>query len=93
MREFARYLLTWKHSGFLIDNSAKCVDTKSQENLAEYILQHLVKKGRAPPQIFVSLIFGRLRSMPSDPLYQAKASMSSNPRQDIAAALNILPLD
>lgn len=35
--EFARNLLSWKHSGFSIDNSAKCFDTKSQESLAEYI--------------------------------------------------------
>ena len=35
--EFAANLLSWKHSGFSIDDSAKCFDTESQASLAEYI--------------------------------------------------------
>ena len=35
--EFARNLLSWKNSGFSIDNSVRLTDAKSQESLAEYI--------------------------------------------------------
>ena len=35
--QFARNLLSWKHSGFSIDDSVKCFNTSSQANLAEYI--------------------------------------------------------
>jgi hypothetical protein len=35
--EFARNLLTWKNSGFSIDNSVRLTDAKSKESLAEYI--------------------------------------------------------
>jgi hypothetical protein len=34
---FARNLLSWKHSGFSIDNSVRILDQSSQESLAEYI--------------------------------------------------------
>ena len=34
---FARNLLSWKHSGFSIDNSVRILDVSSQESLAEYI--------------------------------------------------------
>jgi zona occludens toxin (predicted ATPase) len=36
-RDFARNLLSWKHSGFSIDNSVRIIDKSSQESLAEYI--------------------------------------------------------
>jgi len=32
-----RNLLSWKHSGFSIDNSVRILDDSSQESLAEYI--------------------------------------------------------
>ena len=35
--DFARNLLSWKHSGFSIDNSVRILEESSQENLAEYI--------------------------------------------------------
>jgi hypothetical protein len=35
--DFARNLLSWRHSGFSIDNSVRILDESSQENLAEYI--------------------------------------------------------
>ena len=34
---FARNLLSWKRSGFSIDNSVRILDVSSQESLAEYI--------------------------------------------------------
>jgi hypothetical protein len=34
---FARNLLSWKHSGFSIDNSVRILDEFAQESLAEYI--------------------------------------------------------
>jgi hypothetical protein len=34
---FARNLLSWKHSGFSIDNSVRILEESSQESLAEYI--------------------------------------------------------
>jgi hypothetical protein len=34
---FARNLLSWKHSGFSIDNSVRILDESAQESLAEYI--------------------------------------------------------
>lgn len=35
--DFARNLLSWRHSGFSIDNSVRILDESAQENLAEYI--------------------------------------------------------
>jgi len=35
--DFARNLLSWKHSGFSIDNSVRILNESSQESLAEYI--------------------------------------------------------
>ena len=35
--EFARNLLSWRHSGFSIDNSVRILDEPAEENLAEYI--------------------------------------------------------
>lgn len=35
--DFARNLLSWKNSGFSIDNSVRLTDAKSKESLAEYI--------------------------------------------------------
>src|SRR6056297_549079 len=34
---FARNLLSWKHSGFSIDNSVRILDESSRENLAQYL--------------------------------------------------------
>lgn len=34
---FADNLLSWRHSGFSIDNSVRILNESSQENLAEYI--------------------------------------------------------
>lgn len=36
-KDFARTLLSWKHSGFSIDNSVRILDESAQESLAEYI--------------------------------------------------------
>jgi len=35
--DFAQNLLSWKHSGFSIDNSVRILDESAQESLAEYI--------------------------------------------------------
>ncbi|POQ99803.1 hypothetical protein AU468_10005 [Alkalispirochaeta sphaeroplastigenens] len=35
--DFARNLLSWKHSGFSIDNSVRILDESAKESLAEYI--------------------------------------------------------
>jgi len=35
--DFAQNLLSWKNSGFSIDNSVRLTDAKSKESLAEYI--------------------------------------------------------
>ena len=35
--DFGQNLLSWKNSGFSIDNSVRLTDTKSKESLAEYI--------------------------------------------------------
>jgi hypothetical protein len=35
--DLARNLLSWKHSGFSIDNSVRILDESAQESLAEYI--------------------------------------------------------
>jgi len=35
--EFARNLLSWKHSGFSIDNSVHILDRKSRESIGQYI--------------------------------------------------------
>ena len=37
--DFSRNLLSWKHSGFSIDNSVRILDQSSQESLAEYIVR------------------------------------------------------
>ena len=42
--DFARNLLSWKHSGFSIDNSVRILDESFQESLAE--LQTVVGKRR-----------------------------------------------
>ena len=36
-QEFARNLLSWRNSGFSIDNSVRVTDARSQESLAQYI--------------------------------------------------------
>jgi hypothetical protein len=36
-QEFTLNLLSWRHSGFSIDNSVRILDETAQENLAEYI--------------------------------------------------------
>ena len=43
---FARNLLSWKHSGFSIDNSVRILDESAQESLAEYaeLTQHIPPK-------------------------------------------------
>ena len=33
--EFAKNLLSWRHSGFSIDNSVRILDATAQENLAD----------------------------------------------------------
>jgi hypothetical protein len=35
--QFAQNLLSWKHSGFSIDNSVRILDESSRDNLAQYI--------------------------------------------------------
>ncbi len=35
--QFSRNLLSWKHSGFSIDNSVRILDGRSRENLAQYL--------------------------------------------------------
>jgi len=35
--QFARNLMSWKHSGFSIDNSVRILDDNTQESLSEYI--------------------------------------------------------
>lgn len=35
--QLARNLLSWKHSGFSIDNSVRILDERSRENLAQYM--------------------------------------------------------
>jgi len=35
--QFARNLMSWKHSGFSIDNSVRILDHNTQESLSEYI--------------------------------------------------------
>ncbi|WP_319560361.1 transposase [Marispirochaeta sp.] len=35
--QFAQNLLSWRHSGFSIDNSVRILDESSRENLAQYI--------------------------------------------------------
>ena len=43
----ARNLLSWKHSGFSIDNSVRILDECSRENLAQYIARPPRMHGRA----------------------------------------------
>jgi len=45
--DFARNLLSWKHSGFSIDNSVRILDESAQESLAEYIARPPGTHGRA----------------------------------------------
>jgi len=49
--DFARNLLSWRHSGFSIDNSVRILDESSQESLAEYIARSPIslKKIRYEP--------------------------------------------
>ncbi len=49
--EFAQNLLSWKNSGFSIDNSVRLTDAKSKESLAEYIARPplSLKKIRSEP--------------------------------------------
>ena len=49
--DFARNLLSWRNSGFSIDNSVRLTDAKSKESLAEYIARPplLLKKIRYEP--------------------------------------------
>jgi hypothetical protein len=35
--EFARNLLSWKHSGFSVDNSVRMLDRKSMESIGQYM--------------------------------------------------------
>jgi hypothetical protein len=35
--KLAGNLLSWKHSGFSIDNSVRILDRQAQQNLAEFI--------------------------------------------------------
>ena len=35
--DFAQNMLSWKHSGFSIDNSVRMLDRKSQESIGQYI--------------------------------------------------------
>jgi hypothetical protein len=44
--DFARNLLSWKHSGFSIDNSVRILDQSSQESLAEYIARPPISLGK-----------------------------------------------
>ena len=48
---FARNLLSWKHSGFSIDNSVRILDESAQESPAEYIARPPIslKKIRCEP--------------------------------------------
>jgi len=45
--DFARNLLSWKHSGFSVDNSVRILDQSSQESLAEYIARPPRMQARA----------------------------------------------
>ena len=44
--DFARNLLSWKHSGFSIDNSVRILDESAQESLAEYIARPALSLGK-----------------------------------------------
>ena len=44
--DFARNLLSWKHSGFSIDNSVRILDESAQESLAEYIARLPISLGK-----------------------------------------------
>jgi hypothetical protein len=35
--DFAANLLSWRHSGFSIDNSVRLTDARTQESVAQYI--------------------------------------------------------
>ncbi len=49
--QFARNLMSWKHSGFSIDNSVRILDHNTQESLSEYIARSPIslKKIRYEP--------------------------------------------
>jgi hypothetical protein len=49
--DFARNLLSWKHSGFSIDNSVRILDESSQERLAEYIARPPISLKKIRPVI------------------------------------------
>jgi hypothetical protein len=38
-REFARTLLSWKHSGFSIDSGTRIYDTQARQGLCQYIIR------------------------------------------------------
>ncbi|MFW5782898.1 MAG: transposase [Spirochaetota bacterium] len=44
--DFAGNLLSWKHSGFRIDNSVRILDKSAQESLAEYIARPPISLGK-----------------------------------------------
>ena len=44
--DFARNFLSWKHSGFSINNSGRIHDESSQESFAEYILRRPISLGK-----------------------------------------------
>lgn len=65
--DFAQNLLSWKPSGFSIDNSVCILDESSQESLAEYITRPPISLSRVTsiPHIRKSRVmaiphFGRL---------------------------------
>ncbi len=41
---FARNMLSWRHTGFSIDNSVRILDESSRDSLAQYMAR--------PPQVF-----------------------------------------
>jgi hypothetical protein len=46
-QDFARNLLSWRHSGFSIDNSVRILNESAQASLAEYIARPPRMHGRA----------------------------------------------
>ena len=46
MAVFATNLLSWKHSGFSIDNSVRILDESAQESLTEYITRPPISLGK-----------------------------------------------
>jgi len=41
--DLAEYLLSWRHSGFSIDNSVRIFDDQTRENLAEYMARPRIR--------------------------------------------------